>query len=119
MADKKTVVFELCVTLDAGDKLVARAQEVALRVVDFNADGDFHLNEVPTRVYPNAEDEALAKEFINSSPTEKGDLVEEKVMTHNPTVEEYESSPTPEIKSGPSIGLEKDPLIEEVGNANG
>ena len=97
MSVKKTYVFELHVTVDVSES-VGYVQNLALNAINFSTKGDFHLNEKPIRVIPDEATEALAKEFIESSPTDKADLVEEKVMTHNPTIEEYDASPTPEIK---------------------
>lgn len=95
MQPEKTVTFEVDVILPDGPKLVERAEK-ALRAR--LTDGEIAVIRA-VRIFPDADVEKLAEEFIASAPEEDPPVVE-KELTYSPTREELDALPDPELKPG-------------------
>lgn len=94
----KSVFFEVEVSVVDGPDLVNRALDVLLKSLDLSWP-DIRLNRQPLRIFPDSDAKQLAEEFIESA---KGDSpVKEVEMGYNPTNEEYDAAPDPEIKESP------------------
>ena len=98
MEKKRKVVFEVTVEADSTKEAIATFDAVVTIVGQHTVFGnEIAFNRDPVRNENfNEEVEKLTEEFSEASPTDEP--VEEKPLKFNPTNEEYDAIPTPELK---------------------